>query len=116
VRPLRAVLEVRHPSWLTPVVFERLGRANVALCLSDWQDAPVSDVVTADFIYIRRHGLRRYAGRYSDEALGADALRIASWLEEGRDVYVFFNNDAQAHAVDNARRLIQLVRRPDRAA
>jgi uncharacterized protein YecE (DUF72 family) len=116
VRPLRAVLEVRHPSWLTPAVFERLGRANVALCLSDWQDAPVTDVVTADFIYIRRHGLGRYAGRYSDEALGADALRIASWLEGGRDVYVYFNNDARAHAVDDARSLVQLVRPPGRAA
>lgn len=110
VRPLRAVLEVRHPSWLVPPVFERLRRAGVALCLSDWREAPVADVLTAGFVYIRRHGpAKRYGSRYSDAALEADAARIRGWLAAGRDVHVYFNNDDRANAVANARTLLELI-------
>ncbi|MBI2461594.1 MAG: DUF72 domain-containing protein, partial [Candidatus Rokubacteria bacterium] len=28
---------------------------------------------------------------------------------EGQDVYVYFNNDAEAHAVRNAQRLLELI-------
>ena len=112
VRGLRAVLEVRHPSWLVDDIFARLARAGVALCLTDWRDAPVHDVVTTDFVYVRRHGSRRrYGGRYGDGALRADAKRIRRWLRDGRDVYVYFNNDARAYAVENALRLRTLLAR-----
>lgn len=88
MRGLRAVLEARHPSWLVDDIFTRLARAGVALCLTDWRDAPVHDVVTTDFVYVRRHGSRRrYGGRYAEAALRADARRIRGWLRDGRDVY-----------------------------
>jgi uncharacterized protein YecE (DUF72 family) len=107
----RAVLEVRHASWLVPDVFERLARANVALCLHDWTEQPVTGPLTADFVYVRRHGTRRrYGGSYPEAALRADAARVAAWTAAGRDVYVYFNNDARAAAVRNARRLAQLLR------
>jgi uncharacterized protein YecE (DUF72 family) len=102
---LRAVLEVRHPSWLVPEVLDRLARAGVALCLSDWRDVRVDDALTPGFVYIRRHGSADLGGRYSEAAIRADARRIRAWLLEGRDVYVYFNNDALAHAVHDARRL-----------
>ena len=109
----RAVLEVRHASWLIDSVFERLGRANVALCLHDWKEQPVTGPVTADFVYVRRHGTRRrYGGSYSDRLLRADARRVEGWAAEGRDVYVYFNNDGRAAAVRNALRLTELVQSP----
>jgi len=105
-----AVLEIRHPSWLTPPVCEQLRRAGVALCLRDWPEAPVADVLTADFVDIRRHGPSKcYGSRYTDAALGAEADRIRRWLERGHDVYVYFNNDARAHTVDNALGLMRLL-------
>jgi uncharacterized protein YecE (DUF72 family) len=116
---LRAVLEVRHESWLVPDVFELLACANVALCLHDWREAPVRGPVTAEFVYIRRHGTRhRYGGSYSDAMLRADARAIGGWLRQGRDVYVYFNNDGHAHAVSNAQRLAHLLqsRRGTKAA
>jgi uncharacterized protein YecE (DUF72 family) len=100
---LRAVLEVRHPSWLDAEITGRLEKARVALCLADWRDLPVAGPLTADFVYVRRHGTRR--GPYSDAQLRADARAIRSWVGEGRDVYVYFNNDARGYAVRNARRL-----------
>lgn len=110
VRGLRAVLEVRHPSWLDPAALLRLRAAGVALCLADWPTLAVTGPVTADFVYVRRHGTRaRYGGSYGERALRADAGAIRRWRRQGRDVYIYFNNDENASAVKNARRLAELV-------
>jgi uncharacterized protein YecE (DUF72 family) len=104
---LRVVLEVRHPSWLEAEIARRLAKAGVALCLADWRDVPVTGPLTADFVYVRRHGSLR--GSYPEAALRADARAVRGWLREGRDVHVYFNNDARGHAVKNARRLAELL-------
>ncbi len=110
VRGLRAVLEVRHDSWLDPEVYARLRRANVALCFHDAKVLTVTEPVTARFVYVRRHGSRRHgAGNYDERALRADARQVRTWLRDGRDVYVYFNNDARGFAVANARRLAELL-------
>jgi uncharacterized protein YecE (DUF72 family) len=108
VRGLRAALEVRHESWLIPDVFRRLERANVSLCIHDSKKQVVDGPLTADFVYVRRHGTGR-VGNYSDRRLAADARRISGWLTEGRDVYVYFNNDWRGFAIDNARTLGSLL-------
>jgi uncharacterized protein YecE (DUF72 family) len=107
---LRAALEVRHASWLDAAVLERLSRAGVALCLHDSVALRVDGPVTADFVYVRRHGAGARGG-YSRQALRADAERIAGWLAENRDVYVYFNNDARAFAVADALTLGRLLAR-----
>jgi uncharacterized protein YecE (DUF72 family) len=104
---LQAVLEVRHPSWLSSDALARLTRAQVALCLADWRDVPVRGPLTAGFVYVRRHGPR--GGRYSEAELATDARAIRDWLGEGRDVYAYFNNDKNAYAIANARRLQELL-------
>ena len=107
---LRAALEVRHPSWLVEEVFDVLRKANVALCFHDARVQPVTEPVTADFVYVRRHGTRaRYGGSYTDRMLRADAEDIVHWLGEGLDVYAYFNNDGGGAAVRNAPRLRDLV-------
>jgi uncharacterized protein YecE (DUF72 family) len=96
-----------------PEVFDLLRQANVALCLQDWREAPVKAPITADFVYIRRHGTtHRYGGSYTDRMLRDDARQIREWLREGRDVYVYFNNDGNAYAVRNAQRLGHFLHRP----
>ncbi len=66
--------------------------------------------LTADFVYVRRHGTRRrYGGSYTETMLRADARRVHDWTRGGRDVDVYFNNDGRAAAVRNARRLGELV-------
>jgi uncharacterized protein YecE (DUF72 family) len=65
---------------------------------------------TADFIYLRRHGATAlYASNYSDEQLKQDAEQIKKWLKSGKDVYIYFNNDAEGYAVKNALKLRKLV-------
>ena len=112
---IRWALEVRHASWLVDSVFERLARANVGLCLHDWREQPVTGPLTADFVYVRRHGTRRrYGGSYPEPMLNTDARRIHEWTRGGRDTYVYFNNDGRAAAVRNARRLVELLEAPAR--
>ncbi|MDJ0702371.1 MAG: DUF72 domain-containing protein [Leptolyngbyaceae cyanobacterium MO_188.B28] len=107
---LRTALEVRHSSWLVPEVFEQLKDANVAICWMDWPELLVQGPVTADFIYIRRHGpTSRYSSFYSPERLQVDAARIAYLLQAGHDVYLYFNNDACSYAVKNAQQLKRLI-------
>ena len=111
VRPLRVVLEVRHPSWLDEAIHARLRTANVSLCLHDSKKQPVTGPVTADFVYVRRHGYGK-RGSYPRRALEQDAGAIRRWLGEGRDVYVYFNNDWRGYAVANAKTLASLTGAP----
>jgi uncharacterized protein YecE (DUF72 family) len=107
---VQVAFEFREPSWLAPEVLAALEKANVALCLADWPELSVEGPITADFVYIRRHGAGDlYAGAYSRTALRREADRIRGWLDEGRSVYVYFNNDANAHAVANALTLKELL-------
>jgi uncharacterized protein YecE (DUF72 family) len=110
VEGVRATLEVRHASWLVPETFDLLRKAGVALCFHDARVQPVTEPVTADFVYVRRHGTSaRYHGAYTEAMLRADARRIRGWLGEGLDVHVYFNNDGGGAAVVNARRLAALI-------
>jgi uncharacterized protein YecE (DUF72 family) len=101
----RVAFEFRNPSWLSADVYKLLDRKRVALCIHDMQHAAAVDEPNdAKFVYIRRHGgsAGRYAGSYSPEQIGRDAARIREWLKEGRDVYVYYNNDIGGHAFRNA--------------
>jgi uncharacterized protein YecE (DUF72 family) len=110
VRGLRSALEVRHPSWLGPEMMDLLRKAGVALCLHDSRALEVTGPVTAEFVYLRRHGWpgRRH-GAYPASALRADGRRIRRWLAEGLDVYVYFNNDGGGAAVRDALHLRRLL-------
>ncbi len=111
LKDVRSVLEVRNNSWLCKEVYRILEDYNWSLCIADWQGLCVDGPVTADFVYIRRHGPgARYSSCYSDDMLTNDAERIRGWLGEGRDVYIYFNNDAYGYAIKNALRLKEMVK------
>jgi uncharacterized protein YecE (DUF72 family) len=125
-RPLRHALEVRHESFGEPSFIDLLRRHGVALVISDGAGSwPTFEDVTADFVYIRLHGVGDlYAGRYEDKTLDDWARRISAWSEgrtpagaqtvserlparrRARDVYCFFDNDTKAQAPGDARRLM----------
>jgi uncharacterized protein YecE (DUF72 family) len=67
-------------------------------------------VVTADFVYLRFHGnVKLYATDYRMEELQEYATKMKSWVEEGREVWAFFNNDFEGYAVKNAMELRDLM-------
>lgn len=107
-RPLRHALEVRHPSFTAAAesgALEPLLRAGgVALVVADSAGRfPVLERHTAGFVYVRLHGdTELYASGYTDAALDRWAERIRAWSASGRDVFVYFDNDAKAHAPRDA--------------
>lgn len=112
--PVRNALEVRHESWLNDEVLELCRCSNIALCMADWPPFVAAPPLTADFVYIRRHGHGGdYASGYTTDELAADARRIRSFLAAGRDVHIYFNNDAHGHAPRNALELAALLAAPD---
>lgn len=100
----RHVFEFRDKSWFQEKTYDILRKHNVSLCFADWPITDMKVEPTADFVYIRRHGAGQivYGGCYSDKLLKRDTKEIKEWLKEGKDVYVYFNNDAHGYAVKNA--------------
>lgn len=111
-RPLRLVFEFRHESWFTEEVYRLLRRHGAALCIADSPSYPRRDVLTADFAYLRFHGRKTlFVSSYAKAELAEEAAAIRRYLKDGLDVFVYFNNTAGGHAIENARTLRELVKR-----
>jgi len=106
--PQRFACEFRHASWLTPAVYGLLEDAGVALCLPVSPTVPLDVRLTAPWTYFRMHQGRRGIG-FEDEELATWATYIAGILRQGADAYVYFNNDAEGHALRDAARLRTLL-------
>lgn len=132
--------EFRDRSWFTDPVYEALADANAAIVLADWPfqvlapgmgprrlERPIIHVpLTADWVYVRRHGPGDpYGSGYTRAMIATDAKWMSRWLEGGRDAYGFFkkeafvgmphdayafyNNDAWAFGARDAELLARLV-------
>jgi uncharacterized protein YecE (DUF72 family) len=115
IRPApRVAVELREPSWLVPEVFAILERHGAALVLHDFPGLAVEGPLTADFVFVRRHGASgRYRGSYPTRALRRLAREIAGFRRGGRDAFVYFNNDLEGHAIANALALRRFLEEGD---
>jgi uncharacterized protein YecE (DUF72 family) len=108
-RSLRWAVEFRNASWLCDKIFEILERHQAALCIHDMiQSHP--RILTANWTYLRYHG-NHYAGTYSPQKLAVEAKWIRGQLASGKNVFAYFNNDAQGYAVRNAADLNRYILR-----
>ena len=130
-RRLRHAIEVRHESFRAPEFIALLRRHRIGLVCADTVEWPLLMDVTADFVYCRLHGSEvLYTSGYDDPALKRWAARVRAWAagreprdalranpdrpppsstSKGRDVYVYFDNDAKVRAPADAERLAALV-------
>lgn len=108
----RFAFEFRHQSWLTAEVYEHLRTARAALCLPIGWGIPLDVQVLGDWTYLRFHGGANSIA-FTDDELQPWANRIREWRDNGISSYSYFNNDTpedgRAPAVDNARRLREMV-------
>jgi len=112
-RATRHAIEFRHQTWFDEQVAACLREHGIAVCQSDAADWPLWDAVTAGTVYVRLHGhTMTYASGYSAARLQRWATRVRRWLGEGRDVHVYFDNDALGRAPVDALRLIALLGGP----
>ena len=105
-RTMRWAVELRDPSWLHDDVFDVLRKHDTALCVHDLlADHPW--IRTTGWAYVRFHGPAaldvKYHGRYGPRRLAAVQQTLDEWLDDGCDVYAYFNNDYEGHAVADAR-------------
>jgi uncharacterized protein YecE (DUF72 family) len=105
-----ACVEMRDPSALTERALRALERHEIALCWPFGPRAPLApERLTGPFAYVRMHEGRGQDGRFTDEEIEDLARRVQRVREERLPVYVYFNNDWRAHAIEDARRLRALL-------
>jgi uncharacterized protein YecE (DUF72 family) len=101
----RHAFEFRHESWLNDDCYDCLNAHDFALCIPIGPGYPRAVPLPTPFSYIRFHSgevLRNSC--YTDKELKQWAARIEGWPKK-RDIYCYFNNDAQGFAIANARKL-----------
>ncbi len=106
----RYALEVRHKSWLTKEMFpnltELLQAHGVALCLVQHAWMPALETTTAPFVYVRWLGRREdvpdddfsHVRINRDVQLDRWAAQVSAYLQQGLEVYGYFNNHYQGHS------------------
>jgi uncharacterized protein YecE (DUF72 family) len=109
---IRLTIEFRHESWHQEAVFQLLENYGAAYCIMSGAQLPCVLRATASFVYVRMHGpdyQHLYGGSYSNDDLAWWASRIREWERQGKDVYIYFNNDGEGNAIHNATRLRTLL-------
>ncbi|HEU4537472.1 MAG TPA: DUF72 domain-containing protein, partial [Polyangiaceae bacterium] len=102
-RSARHAVEFRDPSWLDGEVFDVLRRAGVASVALSSRAMPMQTELSADFAYVRFHGLEGGAAHdYRDRELEPWAEFLRSCARRKVDAYVYFNNDVNVRAPFNA--------------
>ena len=102
--PGRHCFEFRDASWFTPDVYDLLRAHSVALVIGDRPEMASfqTQEMTADWTFVRfHHGHRGRRGNYSVSELEEWKRRVARWRRE-REVFLYFNNDWEGFAIQNA--------------
>lgn len=115
--PVRSTLEFRNESWITDKVINLCREHNTGFCMADWPEFIDDLPGTSDFVYMRRHGREgNYASRYSKTELKKDARRVRDFIKDGKDVFLYFNNDAHGFAPANAQELTGMMKEKNQEA
>jgi uncharacterized protein YecE (DUF72 family) len=124
-RQLRHVLDVRHPSFMTPDYLTLARKHHCATVFTDSPDFPSFADLTSDFVYARLMcSDAKFTNGYAPKALDGWAAAAQTWAQGGepddlprlaplkakgkaRDVFVFFINGAKEKAPAAATALLQ---------
>jgi uncharacterized protein YecE (DUF72 family) len=111
----RYAVELRNRGWLNPNLGEMLSQHNVALVLQDLHYMPKLDWVTADFTVIRWLGRRQDIEQFDriqidrSEVLAGWAERVRTFLDDGLDVWGYFNNHFAGHSPASVRQFAEML-------
>jgi len=107
-RDLPLTVEFQDASWFVDEVIDACRAIAAAICATELDESaePPRLWVTSGWLYVR---LRRSS--YAPDEIAAWANRIAPFLEDGRDVFVFFRHDETGEATVRAQALMEAVGR-----
>jgi uncharacterized protein YecE (DUF72 family) len=104
-REMPLTVEFQHLSWHVDEVFDLLRAHGATLCATDLDERePVDLRLTGKTIYLR---LRRTS--YTDDELAVWANRLAAFLADGVDCYVFLRHDEHGDSAVRATRLLEML-------
>ncbi len=127
-RPIRHVIEVRHPSFATPEFVALLRKFNRPVVFTDHANYPNIADVTGDFVYARlQQGKDTAPTAYPPKALAAWASRLQTWAKGGepddlprvekakskskpRDVFAYVIHEGKVRAPAAAMALIERLK------
>ena len=103
------VIEFRHESWFKKEVYDKLKKNKIIFCIVSSPKFPEDFIKTAGDIYIRFHGKESwYRSNYSKKELSSWAKKIKQ--SKAKNVWAYFNNDANAYAVKNSLELKRILK------
>jgi uncharacterized protein YecE (DUF72 family) len=107
---VRHAVEFRRVGEPAPELLSVLAEHGASyVCTSSLAD-PADRAVTSDLVYIRFHGLSRgFAHSYTDAELRPWARFVRKARDEGRSALVYFNNDGEGRATEDAAKLNALL-------
>lgn len=109
-RKYEHAVEFRHSSWLAEDTFKLLRKHRAAHVSVSSLGMPMNLEVTSDIVYLRFHGLSGGAAHdYTRSELKPWAAHIKRQASCGRQVFAFFNNDANVRAPANAKLLMEMT-------
>lgn len=98
----KIAVEFREKSWYHQSVYDLLDKYKVSIVIHDMPKSATPFLKQkTDFIYVRFHGpTGNYRESYPDDFLNEYALYIKEWMQDGKTVFVYFNN-TMGNATDN---------------
>lgn len=90
----KVAVEFRNKSWYDEDVYDLLNFYKATIVIQDIPKS-VTPLInhTSNFLYFRFHGpTGNYRESYSEDFLKEHGALIHEWIEEGKTVYVYFNN------------------------
>ena len=105
-----SVFEFRQQDWFSKDILDLMTQFKIGFCIHDMAGLHCPKTVTAKHVYLRFHGPSgAYQGRYGREALTGWVEFIQEQDDKGYEIFVYFNNDIDGAAVEDARTLKELL-------
>ena len=105
---MKFAIEIRHRGWLQDRFYDLLRERSVALAMVEIRGMPRVEILTAGWAYIRfigdRHAIERQTKKWDkmvvDRSEETDwwAQRVDRYLDQGVEVWAYFNNHFAGHA------------------
>ena len=103
------VVEFRHISWWRKEVAEELAKQNITFCGISYPGLINEVMVNSPTPYYRFHGVPKLYYSSYDDAFLEGVVQTLHGNKKVKQAFLYFNNTAQAAALQNARHTQQLV-------
>ena len=109
---IHVAVEFRNESWMIKESVELLRSSSAIYCNADSPAGMLNEWVTSDTVYFRMHGRNNwYRYDYSYQELKQVTCLLHNTDQHHiKTAYIFFNNDFQGHAPQNAASLIEIIK------